>query len=681
MNIIDFLNLKRHERDISTVRKKYRNADSNSIIHNINIKHNRKRGLQNSNHAFTLPNNKINILMRCTYRPTTFEKAIQSILLQKYQNYHVYICYDDPDCLQYLNKYLTHPNITITASPNVPRNSKFFYNLYCNFLLEFVKDGWFFFLDDDDMLMSPKTLTDISNMIKNDNDIIFWKVKIGNYIVYPKNLSKLTLGAVSGIGFCINHKYKFLGKWIDQAGSDYSYINEINNSNINFNRKMIGEVLTGTISINPGNLGKKENKSTTNMKITTRNSINTNWKSLLPSIVLINKPYDTSNFKLYQKNLHTSIGKTISITGKKNLIYYIYQPNYHNIKTIYEYDMSFKLYSKYKVIYISKCDINAIRNIPDNCIVFLSYAIIHDIAVNPSTNHKNLVLTLKSKNCYKIASIQDEYYHVEHIRSLLNEIRINHILTVLDTDENIKKVYNTLSNVHNIKFTKCITGYISDTLNCYKKNISEKSIDIFYRGKKLHPLYGILGYLKWQIGEVFSIIPGLKTNISSNYADRINGDKWYETLADSKVTLASPSGSNVINLNNNYLNKICNALELARSHNIEDSQNITESYNKAYAIEPPIEILDLQVVSPKMFEAIAVGTVLVMYEGRYNNILEPNVHYIELKTDHSNIDDVISKIKDNNFLQNMADRAYNDIVASGLYSYKTFIEAFDRSLV
>ena len=43
--------------------------------------------------------------------------------------------------------------------------------------------------------------------------------------------------------------------------------------------------------------------------------------------------------------------------------------------------------------------------------------------------------------------------------------------------------------------------------------------------------------------------------------------------------------------------------------------------------------------------------------------------------------DCIALIKDNNFLQNMADRAYNDIVASGLYSYKTFIEAFDRSLV
>tara|TARA_Y100000389_G_scaffold174434_2_gene184379 strand:- start:225 stop:1016 length:792 start_codon:yes stop_codon:yes gene_type:complete len=252
--------LDRHNKINKTMNSLLINSNSYKISSNTRYKHNYNTRQKINDNI----NPKFNILMRCTYRPGTFEHAIKSILLQEYNNYHIYICYDDPDCLQYLKKYLNHPNITITTSPNVPRNSKFFYNLYCNYLLEFVTDGWFLFLDDDDMLMSPKTLLTISKNINNDNDIIFWKVKIGNYIVYPKNFSKLTLGAVSGIGFCINYKYKSYGKWIDKSGSDYSYITQIQNSGIEFNHKIIPEILTGTISMNCGNLGKKEPKSTCN---------------------------------------------------------------------------------------------------------------------------------------------------------------------------------------------------------------------------------------------------------------------------------------------------------------------------------------------------------------------------------------------------------------------------------
>jgi hypothetical protein len=37
---------------------------------------------------------------------------------------------------------------------------------------------------------------------------------------------------------------------------------------------------------------------------------------------------------------------------------------------------------------------------------------------------------------------------------------------------------------------------------------------------------------------------------------------------------------------------------------------------------------------------------------------------------------VICKLKDDAFLQELTDRAYADIVASGKFSYKCFIEAF-----
>jgi hypothetical protein len=46
---------------------------------------------------------------------------------------------------------------TIRVTPN-KEAGECFYNLYCNDLMEQVKDDWFFFLDDDDVLHHPRVL-------------------------------------------------------------------------------------------------------------------------------------------------------------------------------------------------------------------------------------------------------------------------------------------------------------------------------------------------------------------------------------------------------------------------------------------------------------------------------------------------------------------------------------------
>ena len=69
-----------------------------------------------------------------------------------------------------------------------------------------------------------------------------------------------------------------------------------------------------------------------------------------------------------------------------------------------------------------------------------------------------------------------------------------------------------------------------------------------------------------------------------------------------------------------------------------------------------------------------------MYEGNYKGILKKDVHYISLKKDYSNIEEVINKIKDDDYLQNMANTAYKDIVESEKYSYENFIKMFDNEI-
>jgi hypothetical protein len=57
------------------------------------------------------------------------------------------------------------------------------------------------------------------------------------------------------------------------------------------------------------------------------------------------------------------------------------------------------------------------------------------------------------------------------------------------------------------------------------------------------------------------------------------------------------------------------------------------------------------------------------------------VHYIPLKKDFSNFDEVIRLFKDVTVRKQLTDNAYRDLIAAGKYSYKTFIDSFDRLLL
>ena len=91
--------------------------------------------------------------------------------------------------------------------------------------------------------------------------------------------------------------------------------------------------------------------------------------------------------------------------------------------------------------------------------------------------------------------------------------------------------------------------------------------------------------------------------------------------------------------------------------------------------------LELQVISPRCFEAACLGTVMIMYPGNYSGILKPGVHYISLEKDFSNIEQVLLALKDMSFLESMALKARSDLIDSGKFSFRNFITEFDDSLV
>jgi len=71
---------------------------------------------------------------------------------------------------------------------------------------------------------------------------------------------------------------------------------------------------------------------------------------------------------------------------------------------------------------------------------------------------------------------------------------------------------------------------------------------------------------------------------------------------------------------------------------------------------------------------------MILFEGHYSGVLVPDRHFIVLKKDFSNFYDLIAKLKDHQFLQDLADRTYNEVALDPRWSYRAFIEKVDDSI-
>ncbi len=92
------------------------------------------------------------------------------------------------------------------------------------------------------------------------------------------------------------------------------------------------------------------------------------------------------------------------------------------------------------------------------------------------------------------------------------------------------------------------------------------------------------------------------------------------------------------------------------------------------------ERIPYRTISPRHFEAAAFHASQNLYEGNNTGILRPKVHYIPVKKDFSNFDEVIRLFDTRGLRQDLTAQAHRDLIASGRYSYGQFIAGFDAEL-
>lgn len=277
---------------------------------------------------------------------------------------------------------------------------------------------------------------------------------------------------------------------------------------------------------------------------------------------------------------------------------------------------------------------------------------------------------LKSFSGYKIATVQDEFTQTKILNEFINKFEIKHIFSAA-TESEWSKVYPRVDR-GKVKFSTVLTGYLDEgtveKINMILDEKKERSLDIGYRATPARYSLGFHGYLKYKIAEVFkkrSVFFDLRTDISNDPKDTFLGLDWYRFLSDCKYTIGVESGASVLD-EEGKVEKCVSELVL-RNHNVDFETA------KKICFEELDGKLEYFAIGPRHLEACATKTCQILIEGSYNGILKAGKHYIPLRKDFSNIDEVLKIVKEDRIRTQITEQAYKDVVESGKYTHKGFV--------
>jgi hypothetical protein len=400
-----------------------------------------------------------------------------------------------------------------------------------------------------------------------------------------------------------------------------------------------------------------------------RTTINLNDSSRDVGNIASKQSYDNKFIDLIE-HINTSINDT-EVFFRKLKILVLYEGKSIVIGAIKDHVESFRKFSEHYITYIDATKTHKSIDLSKFDTVVIHYSLRLSVNTGDLTVSPEISNSLKSYAGLKIAFLQDEYEATNTAIERLRDLGIQIVFTCVP-DEFIDQVYSPALLPH-VKFFNNLTGYVPASLIDYPvKPISARTTYIAYRGRNLPYWYGSLGQEKEHIGRVvkeFCIQKGIPEDIEWDANKRIYGPSWHEFLSSSKATLGTESGSTIFDYDGELSRKIKDYL-IGNPHATYDE--IHELFLSAHEGH-----VKMNQISPKIFEAICFHTALILFEGSYSGVLIPERHYIPLKKDYSNLDDVIEKVKNDEYLTTMANLAYREIVLSGNYSYGSFVAYFD----
>lgn len=356
-----------------------------------------------------------------------------------------------------------------------------------------------------------------------------------------------------------------------------------------------------------------------------------------------------------------------------------YHPPVAYAPTVREHVNSFSKYSQFKV-----WGVNTHYGYPkclDNLgfkIIVLHYSLFGSANYLLSAPFYKLI----DRTPYKICVWQDECYNFKQRSQFLNTHKIDCVYSCLDPKYFDEVYYSRCPSVKKVLHT--LTGYVSKEMLAKSEQFFEpwyeRTIDMGYRTREVPTYLGKGGLEKIEIAQKFQSHAegtGLRLDIKYKEADRLYGDRYWKWLSNCRAILGVESGASIFDLDNEVWDEY---------HRRLGNKARIRNYMLPYEKMPPELMkkwenkISYRAISPRYFEAAAFNICQVLYLGEYNGIIQPWIHYLPLERDFSNFHQIIYLMK-NDKGRDVRQNARRDLIESGKYTYRKFIEGFDQELL
>lgn len=274
----------------------------------------------------------------------------------------------------------------------------------------------------------------------------------------------------------------------------------------------------------------------------------------------------------------------------------------------------------------------------------------------------------------KVQFIQDEHRRVDQMTEMMRYLGIQVLFTLLPQRE-VRKVYGP-ERLPGVELVHSLAGYVPESLrDVPAPPLEARPIDIGYRGRTLPFWLGRVAQEKAWIGQGVLAAAGRygwKCDIGWTEQDRIYGAEWTRFMGSCKATLGTESGASITDRDGSIERR---TKQYLAAHPDAKFEQVFEA-----VLRPHEGNVRVNAISPRILEAVASRTALILFPGEYSGVIQPRVHYIPLAKDFSNLDEVDARLRDRAFLAAMTERAHRDLIASGRFSYRGFIREVDAVL-
>ena len=355
------------------------------------------------------------------------------------------------------------------------------------------------------------------------------------------------------------------------------------------------------------------------------------------------------------------------------LVLYHFIPPY--AETVLDHATAFERYSRFHV-----WSINTAERFPTALGRFRFRAIVLHYSLFGSADYRLdeafLAYLAAHTADVRIAFFQDEHQHTAKRFRFIDEFAVDWVYTLLQTAD-AEAIYG--QRTHGPRVFSTIPGFVGENLldqaRRHARPERERPIDVGYRARTL-PLAGGRGAReKSEIGREFAaraVGTGLTVDIAVDETDRLYGDNWYRFLGSCRAVLGVEAGVSIFDLDD----KVGPTTEsYLGEHPGASFEEVWQAVLRPWENNVPY-----RTVSPRHLEAAAFETCQILFEGMYSGLLEAGTHYIPLRKDFTNFDEVIATFRDLDHRSQVIASAHRDLIASGRHTYRAFVAGFDEEL-